>query len=68
MTKVFSNMALALARAKAQIDQQELSKRSGVSRPQISRLESGKMKARPITVIKLANALGVEPESLYEEQ
>ena len=46
--------------------QEELAEASGVSRNTISRLETGTQEARPSTVRKLADALGVEPEHLAD--
>lgn len=44
----------------------ELQERSGLSRNAISDLENHKVNARPSTVRKLAEALGVEPRQLIE--
>ena len=41
-----------------------LAERSGVSRPNIARLERGDEEARFTTIRKLAEALGVEPGEL----
>ena len=46
------------------LTQQDLSERSGVSRPTIARLESPGDEARLTTVRKLAEALGVNPAEL----
>ena len=46
------------------LTQEMLAERSGVSRPNIARLERGDEEARFSTVWKLANALGVQPEEL----
>jgi transcriptional regulator with XRE-family HTH domain len=48
------------------LTQQELADRSGVSLTTINRLERG-YTARPQTVRKLAEALGVEPRELLAE-
>jgi transcriptional regulator with XRE-family HTH domain len=39
---------------------------TGVAFDTISRLETGKQRAQPKTIRKLANALGVEPRELIE--
>lgn len=48
------------------LSQQDLERVSGVAQHTISELESGKRKARPSTVRKLANALGVEPVEIID--
>ncbi len=45
---------------------EELSKKAGVGRNTIWRLEHGVMGAQPRTIRKLAAALGVEPEELVK--
>jgi hypothetical protein len=37
-----------------------------VSKPSISRVEWGDMRASPLTIVKLARALGVEPGALIK--
>jgi transcriptional regulator with XRE-family HTH domain len=44
----------------------DLAARSGVTVSTISRIETGKQRARHVTIRKLAAALGVEPEALTE--
>ncbi len=44
-----------------------LAERSGISRPNIARLERGDEEARFTTIWKLAEALGVEPGELVGE-
>lgn len=48
------------------MSQQDLERVSGVAQHTISELESGKRKARPSTVRKLAKALGVEPVEIID--
>lgn len=48
------------------LSQQDLERVSGVAQHTISELESGKRKARPSTVRKLAKALGVEPVEIID--
>jgi transcriptional regulator with XRE-family HTH domain len=48
------------------LSQEELAKRSGVSRATIADLEAGKRGAQPRTLRKLAGALGVEPRELLK--
>ena len=44
--------------------QEDLAKAAAISSPQISRIETGEHKARQISILRIARALGVEPESL----
>jgi len=44
----------------------DLTRRSGVAFDTISKLETGKRKAQPRTIRKLAEALGVEPKELMK--
>lgn len=46
------------------MSQEELAARSGVARDTISKLETGRRRAYPSTVRKLAGGLGVEPQML----
>ena len=60
---------LTKARRIAAISQTDLAKTSGVGRVTISRIESGEIRTPyPKTVRALADALGVEPLSLYESE
>ena len=49
------------------LSQRELSRMTGVAFDTISRLETGKQRAQPRTIRKLAEALGVEPRELIKE-
>lgn len=49
------------------LSQRELSRMTGVAFDTISRLETGKQRAQPRTVRRLADALGVEPRDLLVE-
>ena len=51
-------------RQRAIMSQEELAERSGVARDTISKLESGRRKAYPTTIRKLAAGLDVEPRLL----
>ena len=51
-------------RRRAILSQEELAERSGVARDTISKLESGRRKAYPTTIRKLAAGLDVEPRML----
>ncbi len=51
-------------RQRAVLSQQQLAERSGVARDTISKLETGRRKAYPTTVRKLAAGLEVEPQLL----
>ena len=44
----------------------DLTRRSGVAFDTISKLETGKRRAQPRTIRKLAEALGVEPKELMK--
>ncbi len=48
-------------------NQRDLAKASGVGQDTISSLESGRHEPRPSTLRKIAGALGVEIEELFEE-
>ena len=48
------------------LSQQELADLTGLSKPNISRLENGHQKPYPKTVRRLAEALGVAPEELVD--
>ena len=58
---------LRFERVAAGMTQEELAERSGVHRDTIGKLESGDRPARPTTIKKLADALGVETRALTEE-
>lgn len=49
------------------LSQAELAKATGVHTATISRLETGRTGARPSTLRRLAEALGVEPRVLLRE-
>lgn len=51
-------------RQRAVMSQEQLSKRTGVARDTISKLETGRRKAYPTTIRKLAAGLEVEPQLL----
>lgn len=51
-------------RQRAVMSQEQLAERSGVARDTISKLESGKRRAYPTTIRKLATGLEVEPRML----
>ena len=48
------------------VSQRDLSRTTGVAFDTISRLETGKQRAQPRTIRKLADALGVEPKELMQ--
>ena len=58
---------LYAARMRAGLTGAELSRRSGVSKPSISRLEWGDVSASPRIIVKLARALRVEPSVLIKK-
>jgi transcriptional regulator with XRE-family HTH domain len=51
-------------RQRAVMSQDQLAEKSGVARDTISKLETGKRKAYPSTIQKLAGGLSVEPRML----
>ena len=51
-------------RQRAVMSQEQLAEKSGVARDTISKLESGKRRAYPTTIRKLATGLEVEPQLL----
>jgi transcriptional regulator with XRE-family HTH domain len=55
---------LRILREHRALSLRELAKMSGVSHVAISQIERGERRARPSTIRKLANALGVEPSTL----
>jgi transcriptional regulator with XRE-family HTH domain len=48
------------------LSQRDLSRITGIAFDTISRLETGKQRAQPRTIRKLADALGVEPKELMK--
>jgi len=58
--------ALTRFRARLGMTQSELAKRSGVALRTISSIETGKHEPEPVTIGKLAQALGLEFDELYE--
>jgi transcriptional regulator with XRE-family HTH domain len=52
-------------RQRAILSQEQLAERSGVARDTISKLETGRRKAYPTTIRKLAAGLEVEPGLLF---
>jgi transcriptional regulator with XRE-family HTH domain len=50
------------------LSQRDLSRVTGIAFDTISRLETGKQRAQPRTIRKLAEALGVEPRELMKEE
>ncbi|MBA2693904.1 MAG: helix-turn-helix transcriptional regulator [Rubrobacter sp.] len=55
---------LRVFRQRAVMSQDQLAEKSGVARDTISKLETGKRKAYPSTIQKLAGGLSVEPQML----
>jgi len=55
-------------RQQAVMSQQQLADESGVARDTISKLETGRRRAYPITIRKLAATLGVEPRELVKDR
>lgn len=59
---------LSLWRAWRNLKQDELAETAGVSRTTVSALENGLARANPVTVYKLARALGISRQQLLEEE
>jgi transcriptional regulator with XRE-family HTH domain len=55
---------LRLTRLGAGLTQEALARRAGLSRAYVSRLEAGKIECRFLTVMALADAVGVDLEAL----
>ena len=49
------------------LSQRDMTRMTGIAFDTISRLETGKQRAQPRTIRKLADALGVEPRELMKE-
>ena len=64
-TEVDSARLRRLRRERA-VSQRELSRMTVIAFDTISRLETGKQRAQPRTIRKLADALGVEPKELMK--
>jgi transcriptional regulator with XRE-family HTH domain len=63
----FLRVNLIWERARARISQEELAKRSGVSRPTISRIERASADVGIGVVQRIADALGVSVAKLFDE-
>jgi transcriptional regulator with XRE-family HTH domain len=50
------------------LSQRDLSRMTGIAFDTISHLETGKQRAQPRTIRRLADALGVEPRELMKEE
>lgn len=59
---------LKKAREEARISQLELSYKSGVSQNMITYIDTGKSSPTLSTLLKLCNALSINPSTLFEEQ
>jgi transcriptional regulator with XRE-family HTH domain len=55
-------------RERAALSQEELGKLAGISKNSVGQLERGEFNPRPVTVRRLAEALGVEPEEIWDPQ
>ncbi len=66
--EVFSPKALKRTRARAALTLEVLSQKSGVSIQQINRYEKGHVSPREITILALADALEIDPDSLFVEE
>ncbi len=54
------------ARERRFLTQQQLADKAGTSKANISRLEGGDQSPRMSTIVRLAEALGIDPEELVE--
>jgi len=57
---------LRTVRCALALSQRDLSRMTGIAFDTISRLETGKQRAQPRTLRRLADALGVEPRELMK--
>jgi transcriptional regulator with XRE-family HTH domain len=64
-TEVDGARLRGLRRARA-LSQRDLSRMTGIAFDTISRLETGKQRAQPRTIRKLADIFGVEPKELMQ--
>jgi transcriptional regulator with XRE-family HTH domain len=62
------SMTLRQARERKCWGQAELARRVGISPNTLYRIEAGRCRARPGTLRRLAEALGVEPSDLVENE
>jgi len=67
MPRNFSPIALMEARARARLTLQQLAEKADLSFQQINKYEKGRITPRDTTVVLLADALGIPPNSLYIE-
>jgi transcriptional regulator with XRE-family HTH domain len=58
--------SLRRLRRERALSQRDLTRMTGIAFDTISRLETGKQRAQPRTIRKLADALGVEPKELMK--
>jgi transcriptional regulator with XRE-family HTH domain len=61
-----ADLQLRAWRERKALSQRELAELAGVAPLSVTRIETGHQKARPSTVRKLAKALGLKPEQLFE--
>ena len=64
-TEVDGERLRRLRRERA-LSQRDLTRMTGIAFDTISRLETGKQRAQPRTIRKLADALGVEPREVMK--
>lgn len=62
MKKEEISKEIKLERAKQDITQEELAKKAGIALATLSLIEQGKSKSHPKTILRIANALGVDPK------
>jgi transcriptional regulator with XRE-family HTH domain len=65
---VFRLSKLEQLRKKNVLTQQELGDRAGLTKLTIHRLEQGQIRARPSTIRKIAAALNVEVNDLFDQE
>jgi len=68
MARIFDKTALIAARARARLTLEELGVKTELTAQQINRYEKGHVVPRDTTIVILADALVVKPESLYTEE
>ena len=64
---VVDGARLRRLRRERALSQRDMTRMTGIAFDTISRLETGKQRAQPRTIRKLADALGVEPRELMKE-
>ncbi len=64
--KYFSGRKVFIARAYKEIDTKQLAKKAGITESHLKRIEQERAKPSVRTIIKLAEALGVDIETFFD--